>query len=268
MSDLSTIEKRKLERALQMGNGFVMNFSNRTFSEFFLDSFGIDIYDQKYTGWSGSKASRMRAFWDQESNHLVGQVLDLLFSRWEEFKGPDAPMQPPEECIRIVQRLKESSPVIDIDLITPNFEDRTFEALTRSIKESLDRNEPERGLDRLHTLVVRYFRSLCEKRGIETSKENPLNSLVGSYVKALKSEGAIESEMTERILKSSISIMEAFCKVRNDQSLAHDNELLNHNESLLIFGYVTSCLRFIQTIEKSTPVLQSITTEESEDFPF
>ena len=158
--------------------------------------------------------------------------------------------------------------MIDIDLITPDFEDRTFEALTSSIRESLHRNEPDSGLARLQLVVARYYRLLSVKRGIETSKENPLNSLVGSNIKALKQEGAIESEMTERILKSSISIMGAFCKVRNDQSLAHDNELLNHDESLLIFGYVTSCLRFIQTIEKSALVLQSIATEELESFPF
>lgn len=55
-------------------------------------------------------------------------------------------------------------------------------------------------------------------------------------MRALKNEGAIESEMTERILKSSISVMAAFNRVRNDQSLAPDNQVLNYNESLLIFG--------------------------------
>ena len=35
MSDLSSIEKRKLERLLGMGSGYVLNFSDRTFSEFF-----------------------------------------------------------------------------------------------------------------------------------------------------------------------------------------------------------------------------------------
>ena len=47
MSDLTAIEKRKLERALGMGSGYVLDFSNRTFAEFFLDNFGIDIYDDK-----------------------------------------------------------------------------------------------------------------------------------------------------------------------------------------------------------------------------
>ena len=34
MSDLSNMEKRKLERALQMDEGYVLEFSNKTFNEF------------------------------------------------------------------------------------------------------------------------------------------------------------------------------------------------------------------------------------------
>lgn len=62
MSDLTMMEKRKLERALGMGSGYVPDFSNRTFEEFILESVGIEIYDEKYDYASGSKANRMRAF--------------------------------------------------------------------------------------------------------------------------------------------------------------------------------------------------------------
>jgi len=62
MSDLTGIEKLKLECALDMGGGYVLGFSNRTFGEFFLDFFGIDIWDARYDYASGSKANRMRAF--------------------------------------------------------------------------------------------------------------------------------------------------------------------------------------------------------------
>ena len=106
---------------------------------------------------------------------------------------------------------------------------------------------------------------LCGKYGIEFNKNKPLHSLVGEYIKAIKSEGLIESEITERILKSTISIMEAFNNVRNNQSFAHDNVILNYNESLLIFGHVTSSIRFIEAIE-----IQNIKTnkDELDDIPF
>jgi hypothetical protein len=268
MSGLNAIEKRKLEHALGMGSGYVLNFSNRTFAEFFLDSFGIYIYDAKYNSGSGSKANRMRAFWERESNYLVGRVLDLLFTEWNEFKGYGAPDEPPQECLRIVRRLKESAPVPDIEAVTPNVEDQSFEVLARSVRESIERNEPETGLDRLHTFVVKYFRVLCNKRGIDTSKDKPLHSLVGEYIKALKADGLIESEMTERILRSSISIMEAFNRVRNEQSFAHDNKILNYNESLLIYGHVTSSIRFIEAIEKPSAETPASPADQSDDISF
>ena len=48
MSDLSNMEKRKIERALKMGDGYVLNFSNRTFDEFMSETVNIEIYDEKY----------------------------------------------------------------------------------------------------------------------------------------------------------------------------------------------------------------------------
>ena len=62
--------------------------------------------------------------------------------------------------------------------------------------------------------------------------------------------------------------MEAFNRVRNDQSFAHDNEVLNYNESLLIFGHVTSSIRFIEAIEKRATEKLEANIQDSDDIPF
>lgn len=56
MSNLSSVEKRKIEKLLEMSSGYVLDFSNRRFQEFIVESTGIDIYDDKYAYASGSKA--------------------------------------------------------------------------------------------------------------------------------------------------------------------------------------------------------------------
>lgn len=264
MSDLSSIEKRKLERTLQMESGYVLNFSNRTFDEFFANELGIEIYDAKYDYGSGSKANRMRAFWDVESNLMVGKALELLAEDWDEYAGYGA-TPPSEAYLKIVRRLKESAPVPDISAVVPNADDKSFESLARSVKDAIDNNQPEHGLDRLHTFVVKYFRVLCEQRGIGVDRKKPLHGLVGEYIKALRKVDLIESDMTERILKSSISVMEAFNKVRNDHSFAHDNKVLSYNEALLIYGHVTSSIRFIQAIENRPKVEED---NVFDDIPF
>lgn len=264
------MEKRKLERAFGMSSGYVLNFSNRTFEEFILDCTGIEIYDSKYDYESGSKANRLRAFWKIESNYIVGKLLGEIFDNWDELNGDFNNTPLPEECLKIIQRLKLSAPVPDIASVEPNSDDKDFETLAKSVREAIERNEPEIGLDRLHTFLTKYFRVLCKKHGITTEWEKPLHSLVGEYLKFLKKKELIESEMTERILKSSISVMEAFNKVRNNQSLAHDNEVLNYDESLLIFGHVTTSIRFIESIEKSNDRRKKeiLRVAEVDDVPF
>ena len=143
--------------------------------------------------------------------------------------------------------------------------------MARAVRDSIDRNEPELGLDRLHTFVVRFMRGLCAQRGIATERDKPLHSLVGEYVKQLRSAGQLESEMTERILKSSISVLESFNRVRNDQSLAHDNPVLNHNESLLIFNHIASSVRFLVVLEQELSQTSSRTVPAvaaNDDIPF
>jgi hypothetical protein len=246
MSDITGVERLRLEKALRMGGGYVLNFSNRTFAEFVLLSTGIEIYGPTYEREGGSKAKRLRAFWTRESNYTVGKLLGDLFEAWHEL-GESAP--PPEDCISIVNRLKESEPVPDMEVLNPISDEIVFDKLAKSIRESIERNEPEHSLDRLHTYLVKYFRALCNDHGISTERDKPLHSLAGEYIKALRKEGKIESEMTERILRSSISILEAFNDVRNDKSFAHDNPLLNYDESILIHSYVTSSVRFLRAIE-------------------
>jgi hypothetical protein len=255
MSDLSSIEKLKLEKLFGMRSGYVLDFSNRTFQEFILENLSIDIYDEKYNYQSGSKANRLRAFWDEESNYLVSKLLSVLLEYWRtqellNLQNIDQPEQDLfDECYRIVERLQQESVVENIEIIQPYSDDRDFSLLVKSIQEGIQRNEPEAELDRLHTYVVKYIRQLCDKHEISYDRNTPLHSLFGGYVKFLKQNSLIDSEMTERILKSSISIMESFNKVRNDQSFAHDNPILNYNESILIFNNVASSIRFIQSIE-------------------
>ena len=260
MSDLTNAEKRKLERAFGMSSGYVLGFSNRTFEEFILDSVRIEIYDEQYDYGSGSKANRMRALWDLEPNHVVGKVLEDIFEDWEEWNqkeynpssGEYEVPRFPDDCVKIVERLKAHSPVAEIEALKPNADDRDFEALARSVKEYIKRNEPETGIDRLHTFLVRYVRNLCTKHEISIDRSTPLHSAFGQYVKFLRGEGVIETEMTARILKSNISVLDAFNKVRNEHSQAHDNSIVNYQEALLIFNNVVSMIRYLDTIEKKT----------------
>lgn len=237
-----------------MGGGYVLDFSNRTFQEFILENTGYDIYDAKYSYGSGSKANRLRGFWQQESNYLVGKLMEAMLEYWRAINSVDRLTMKQEdgvlydECLKVAERLKKDV-ASGLDAIKPNADDKDFNLLAKAIKESIEKNEPEFAIDRLHTFVVRYIRELCDQHSIPYGKNIPLHGLFGAYVKKLREENMIESEMSERILKSSIAVLEAFNDVRNNKSFAHGNPVLNHSESVLIFNGVANLIRFIESVE-------------------
>ncbi|HKJ33084.1 MAG TPA: hypothetical protein VKA34_14705 [Balneolales bacterium] len=89
MADLTVIDRRMLEDLFNMGGGYVLDFTNDQFAAFFRD-FNIDIYQDRYFNGSGSKAKRLRAFWELESNQKVGEVLDSLMDYVEAVKPSEA----------------------------------------------------------------------------------------------------------------------------------------------------------------------------------
>lgn len=65
---------KDIEKIFGMGSGYVLDFSNATFGEFFRQ-YNVDIHDPKYQTFGTSKAKKLRAFWESESDRFVGTVL-------------------------------------------------------------------------------------------------------------------------------------------------------------------------------------------------
>jgi len=86
MANLKSTDKLKLEKLLEMGGGFVLDFSDNTFHEFFIGVVDIDIYNDKYTTYGTSKGKRLRAFWQLERDKVVGQVLSEMIEHWRTLK--------------------------------------------------------------------------------------------------------------------------------------------------------------------------------------
>lgn len=78
MADLTYIERASIESFLGMKNGYVMDFTDRTFQEFVVEATGLDINCEKYFYSSNSKANRLRAFIKVESNYVFGRLLQLF----------------------------------------------------------------------------------------------------------------------------------------------------------------------------------------------
>ncbi|MBT3190825.1 MAG: toll/interleukin-1 receptor domain-containing protein [Anaerolineae bacterium] len=115
MSDLSSIEQLKFETLFGMGTGYVLDFSDRTFDNFFLEQVGINIRTSQYECAGTFKANRLRTFWLDESNQIVGNLLFALLEYWlakkqingEEISSKEQTLY--DECLKIANRLKQNS---------------------------------------------------------------------------------------------------------------------------------------------------------------
>lgn len=272
MAELNRIEKLKLEKIFEMDSGYVLDFSNRTLNNFIFETNNIELYDDKYNDNGDSKANRLRTIWQKENNYLVGKLTNEMLQYWKDKKTmsyneiSQTEQSLFDECLKIVNKLAENNLVTEIEVIREDDDDKDFSLLAKSIKESIEKNEPEVALDRLHTYLMKFIRKLCGNHEIEITKGESLNAIYGKYVKFIVAHGKVESEMSYKILKYSINVIEAFNDVRNNRSLAHDNQILNYSESVLIFNNVTNSIKFIESIENKLKVKNVIVEVEKADW--
>jgi len=162
MSNLTYVEKSKFEKLLGMESGYVLDFSNRSFAEFVRDSTGRDIYDSRYDYESGSKANRLRAFWQKEDNSVVGKLMSAMLD-YSDATGPSQ-----EVCRLIVARLLQKSPDSQPDTSSQQKEQSSREQqrsqALRQLKEDFfqlaadrDRNRAGLALEKLLNRLFEIF---------------------------------------------------------------------------------------------------------------
>jgi hypothetical protein len=132
MSDLTISEKKKLEKLLGMSSGYVLNYSDRTFAEFVLESTGLDIDDERYRIAGNSKAKRLRTFWRLEDNRTVGKLLNDLIN------DIDRPYADLEICRLIVSRLLSQAPSAHVQAVPADHDRPTRPNISRNLAELKD----------------------------------------------------------------------------------------------------------------------------------
>lgn len=254
MVSLKRSDWRIFDDAFDMHSGYVLDFTNSTMAEFFEDEFGIEIYQEKY-GFNGtSKAKHLRAFIEVEDEYTVAKVVHTLWQYRKTLPSYQSSSSENETLkmrfFDLVSRIEGGGAVPRTDALDLFKRDETLEELIAAIERDIDANKPAAALDRLHTYCMKKFAHLLDKRAISWNRKDPLHSRVGKYMRILEKEREIR-EITRRIVKSSISVFEQFNDVRNNRSLAHDNDLIDQAEARFIFDAISAFLRFLKSVETS-----------------
>jgi hypothetical protein len=80
MSAIRSIDMLLIDDLFEMNSGYVLNFSDRTFAQFFAAELGVDISDRAYQKHGTSKAKRLRCFLHAANNAVAVRALQAL---WE-----------------------------------------------------------------------------------------------------------------------------------------------------------------------------------------
>lgn len=140
MSTLTNTEKLKLERLFEgdAGRGYILDYTNSSFSDFILTSTQKSIYTTKYEVYGNSKAKRLRAFWSLEPDNIVGKLTEDMLDYWRAKKlTKDQEIKPIEkalyeDCQNIAKRLlgtSQSKTITEEEFIHQDFGDISLEKL-------------------------------------------------------------------------------------------------------------------------------------------
>jgi hypothetical protein len=133
---------RFFDEAFNMKDGYPLDFSNRTFAEFFEDEFKIDIYADKYSERGTSKANRLRCFIEIQDGYLVGKVLRRLWEyRTETFVAADASRALPQaveiKFFELVSKIENEFVPPVLASLSGVAETLDFDTVTRDIERAL-----------------------------------------------------------------------------------------------------------------------------------
>jgi hypothetical protein len=167
MPNIRTIDMLLIDDIFEMGGGFVLNFSDRTFANFFSEELNINIDDPQYSKNGGSKAKRLRYFLQVADNSIVIKTLNALWEYREVIRkraGQAEKLESPHETLRAIIA-KLSRPIVAAPATsgapTSETDSAVFSALQADLMKLSDLEAHPRGFafeKFLRQLFVRHLR--------------------------------------------------------------------------------------------------------------
>jgi hypothetical protein len=271
MAKLKRSEMRLIDEVFGMGSGYVLNFSNRTFAEFFEDEFGINIYQEKYEIRGSSKANHLRAFIEAEDGFLVGKVLRRLWQlREEEYVRAD-PARALAEAVQarffaVVEQIEAGFSPAVLGSLSGAAEVLNFDTVSRDLERALAsaQHDPEDAVTAACSTVESVCRSILIEVGETLPDKKDVKALFGAVRKPL-ALGADRPDLdpliaddVRKILSGLATVVEGIGALRTHGGDAHGRErgyarLDRRIASLAIHAASTLALFLIETWQRKFP---------------
>lgn len=131
--------------------GYVLDFSNRTFTDFFARELEVDIDASQYSIDGVSKGKRLRCFLGQVDDGTAARTLRILWERREALRWSGTPDPMPRatgQIAALVAKLEGSAPPAPINVVpAPLLDAVDFERLLNRLLTIRDMDPHQRGYD-------------------------------------------------------------------------------------------------------------------------
>ena len=249
MTSLTPTEKSKLERLFGMRSGYVLEFSNNTFEDFF-SYYNVGIFSDKYDKDTGSKANRLRRFWEVEDDYLVGKPLLELVQLAEE---TDERLY--GDCIDIANRLLTGG------LNLANLTKTANRLQADDIKRQIDRMEgsinsdPDLAIGTAKELIETCCKTILQERNALGEHNLDVSELVRATLRELRltrediPDSARGADTIKRILSNLGSIASGINELRNLYGTGHGRTArtagLSPRHARLVVGCTSALVQFL-----------------------
>ncbi len=229
MSALSIADRRNLETFLGMSGGYVLNFSDRTFSDFVLEAVGLDIHAEKYTADGTSKAKKLRAFWRLETDYTVGKLLLALIDHEASLNAaPDSDaMALVNKCRQIATRLLAGNP--SLNPLKEHAKALNANHLAEQIRrlETSVESDPSLAIGTAKELIETCCKTILAERGKPVVGTPDISTLTKQTLKELKlvpegiPDAARGADVIKRLLSNLGTIGNGLAELRGLYGTGH-----------------------------------------------
>jgi len=262
MSSLTFKEKSKLEKLFDMGAGYVLDFNDATFRNFFAETVGVEIHAAKYQSTGGSKAKKLREFWKLEPDHLVGELLVALIRHIEEKSPTPEKNKQFEPCKAIANRLLSGKVNLDHLKKTIVVFDGNYLAAQISRMEKSIESDPALAIGTAKELIETCCKTILEQRGKSVVGKPDMPTLTKNTLKELKlvpddiPEAARGRDVIKRLLQNLGTIGNNLAELRGLYGTGHGKhdkaEGLTPRHAKLAVGAASSLATFLFETHRET----------------
>jgi hypothetical protein len=129
---------------------------------------------------------------------------------------------------------------------------QTIEVVFAALKDAealLKSRGPKSAVDRAHTALHGYLKTLCQNRGVAMPLDPALTAVFKAFREKLPEFSAVSPHDPEakRVLNSMASALDSLNTIRNRGTMAHPNELLlNDAEAMLYINLARTVMAYVE----------------------